>query len=76
MTGFGSDEWNYINVAPGATGQIELAVTNQRVEGHVILAGDLFADAAYPYLDKLGGFSQAWVTLKAPALIGTRAAPL
>jgi hypothetical protein len=72
MTGFGSDEWSYINVAPGATGQIELAVTNQRVEGHVILSGDLFADAAYPHLDKLGGFSQAWVTLKAPALIGTR----
>jgi hypothetical protein len=72
MVGFGSDEWNYINVAPGATGQIELAVTNQRVEGHVILAGDLFADAAYPHLDKLGGFSQAWVTLKAPALLGTR----
>lgn len=72
MVGFGSDEWNYINVAPGGVGQLELAVSNQRVEGHVILAGDVFADAAYPHLDKLGGFSQAWVTLKAPALIGTR----
>jgi len=72
MVGFGSNEWNYINVAPGAAGQLELQVSNQRVEGHVILAGDLFADAAYPHLDKLGGFSQAWVTLKAPALIGTR----
>jgi hypothetical protein len=72
MTGFHSDEWNYIGVAPGAAGQIELAVSNQRVEGHVILAGDIFVDAAYPHLDKMGGFSQAWVTLKAPALIGTR----
>ena len=72
ITGLNSDEWSYLNIAPGATGQIELAVTNQRVEGHVIIAGDMFADAAYPYLDKLGGFSQAWVTLKAPALIGTR----
>jgi len=72
IVGFGSDEWSYANLAPGGTGQIELAVTNQRVEGHVILAGDIFADAAYPHLDKLGGFSQAWVTLKAPALIGTR----
>src|SRR5262249_1174673 len=72
ITGLERDEWSYINVAPGATGQIELAVTNQRVEGHVLFAGDLFGDAAYPHLDKLGGFSQAWVTLKAPALIGTR----
>lgn len=71
-TGFGSDEWRYINVAPGAAGQIELAVTNQRVEGHVILSGDLFSDAAYPHLDKLGGFSQAWVTLKAPAMLGLK----
>lgn len=72
MVGFGSDEWSYINVAPGGTGQLEVAVTNQRVEGHVILAGDVFWDAGYPHLDKMGGFSQAWVTLKAPALIGTR----
>lgn len=72
MVGYGADEWSYINVAPGAVGQLELAVTNQRVEGHVILAGDLFADAAYPHLDKLGGFSQAWVTLKAPAMFGLR----
>lgn len=72
VVGFNSDEWNYINVAPGAAGQIEVAVTNQRVEGHVILASDAFIDAGYPHLDKMGGFSQAWVTLKAPALIGTR----
>ncbi|HVY29987.1 MAG TPA: hypothetical protein VHB79_25695 [Polyangiaceae bacterium] len=72
IVGMERDEWTYINVAPGATGQLELAVTNQRVEGHVLLAGDVFGDAAYPHLDKLGGFSQAWVTLKAPALIGTR----
>jgi hypothetical protein len=72
MVGFGSDEWHYINVAPGGQGQIEFAVTNQRVEGHVILAGDIFVDAAYPHLDKMGGFSQAWVTLKAPAMFGTR----
>jgi hypothetical protein len=32
----------------------------------------VFFDAGYPHLDKMGGFSQAWVTLKAPALIGTR----
>ena len=31
VVGFGSDEWSYINVAPGATGQLEVAVTNQRV---------------------------------------------
>ncbi|HEX2869751.1 MAG TPA: hypothetical protein VHP33_00820 [Polyangiaceae bacterium] len=72
IVGFGADEWSYVNLAPGAVGQIELAVTNQRVEGHVILASDLFGDAAYPHLDKLGGFSQAWVTLKAPAMFGTR----
>ncbi|HEV8247061.1 MAG TPA: hypothetical protein VGP93_14890 [Polyangiaceae bacterium] len=72
IVGFWSDEWTYINVAPGATGQIQLAVTNPRVEGHVIIAGDTFGDAGYPHLDKMGGFSQAWVTLKAPALIGTR----
>jgi hypothetical protein len=70
--GFGADEWTYIHNAPGAAGQLELAVTNQRVEGHVLISGDIFGDAAYPHLDKLGGFSQAWVTLKAPALIGTR----
>jgi len=70
MVGFGSDEWTYLNIAPGATGQLRLAVTNQRVEGHVIIQGDAFSDAAYPHLDKMGGFSQAWVTLKAPALFG------
>lgn len=72
IVGFGSDEWNYVNLAPGAAGQLEVAVTNQRVEGHVILASDVFFDAGYPHLDKMGGFSQAWITLKAPALIGTR----
>jgi hypothetical protein len=72
IVGFGSDEWSYVNLAPGAKGQLEVAVTNQRVEGLVILAGDVFFDAGYPHLDKMGGFSQAWVTLKAPALMGTR----
>jgi hypothetical protein len=72
VVGFGSDEWTYANIAPGGAGQIELAVTNQRVEGHVIIAGDVFWDAGYPHLDKMGGYSQAWVTLKSPALFGTR----
>jgi hypothetical protein len=71
MVGLNSDEWTYINVAPAATGQIQLAVSNPRVEGHVIIAGDTFNDAGYPHLDKMGGFSQAWVTLKSPALFDT-----
>jgi hypothetical protein len=70
IVGFGSNEWNYIGVAPGAKGQLQLAVTNPRVEGHVIIAGETFVDAGYPHLDKQGGFSQAWVTLKSPALFG------
>jgi hypothetical protein len=72
IVGLNSDEWTSVNLAPGATGQLQLAVQNNRVEGHVIIAADTFTDAGYPHLDKMGGFSQAWVTLKFPALFGLR----
>jgi hypothetical protein len=72
MVGFNSDEWNYIGVAPAPTGQIQLNVSNLRVSGNIIIAGDVFTDAGYMHLDKMGGFSQAWVTLKSPALFGTK----
>lgn len=72
IVGLDSDEWNSVNLAPGATGQLQLAVQNNKVEGHVIIAADTFTDAGYPHLDKMGGFSQAWVTLKFPSLFGLR----
>jgi hypothetical protein len=70
IVGLNSDEWNTAHLAPGGTGQIQLAVQNNKVEGHVIIAGDTFVDAGYPHLDKMGGFSQVWVTLKFPDLFG------
>jgi hypothetical protein len=72
MVGFTSDEWTYIGVAPSPTAQIQLTVRNKRVEGTVIIAGNTFYDAGYPHLDQTGGFSQAYVSLKSPALFGTR----
>jgi hypothetical protein len=72
MVGFTSDEWTYIGVAPAPTAQIQLTVQNKRVEGTVIIAGNTFYDAGYPHLDQTGGFSQAYVTLKAPAAFGTK----
>jgi hypothetical protein len=72
MVGFTSDEWSYIGVAPAPTAQIQLTVQNKRVEGTVIIAANTFYDAGYPHLDQTGGFSQAYVTLKAPALFGTK----
>jgi hypothetical protein len=72
MVGYTSDEWQYIGVAPSPTAQIQLTVQNKRVEGTVIIAANTFYDAGYPHLDQTGGFSQAYVTLKAPAMFGTR----
>jgi hypothetical protein len=72
MVGFTSDEWEYIGVAPSPTAQIQLSVQNKRVEGTIILAANTFYDSGYPHLDQTGGFSQAWVTLKSPALFGTK----
>lgn len=72
IVGLHPEEWTYLNIAPKSMGQLRLAVTNQRVEAHVIIQGDTFWDAGYPHLDEMGGFSQAWVTLKSPALFGTR----
>jgi hypothetical protein len=72
IVGLGPDEWTYLNLAPASRGQLRLAVTNTRVEGHIVIQGDSFWDAGYPNLVKMGGFSQAWVTLKSPALFGTK----
>jgi hypothetical protein len=72
MVGFTSDEWTYIGVAPSPTAQLQLDVQNKRVEGHIIIAANTFYDSGYPHLDQTGGFSQAWVTLKAPAMFGTK----
>jgi hypothetical protein len=71
MVGRTDSEWNYIGVAPAPIGQLQLKVENRRVSANVILAGDMFFDAGYPNLVELGGFSQAWVTLRWPDLIGT-----
>lgn len=72
MVGYTSDEWTYIGVAPAPTAQINLTVQNKRVEGTVIIAANTFYDSGYPHLDQTGGFSQAYVTLKAPAAFGTK----
>lgn len=71
MVGRTDAEWNYIGVAPAPIGQLQLKVENRRVSANVIIAGDMFFDAGYPNLVDLGGFSQAWVTLRWPDLIGT-----
>jgi hypothetical protein len=71
MVGRTDSEWNYIGVAPAPIGQLQLKVQNRRVTANVILAGDMFFDAGYPNVVELGGFSQAWVTLRWPDLIGT-----
>jgi hypothetical protein len=72
MVGATSDEWTYIGIAPNPTAQIQLTVQNKRVEGTIILAANTFYDSGYPHLDQTGGFSQAWLTLKSPALFGTK----
>jgi hypothetical protein len=72
MVGYTSDEWTYIGIAPSPTAQIQLTVQNKRVEGTIIIAGNTFYDSGYPHLDQTGGFSQAYVSLKSPALFGTK----
>jgi hypothetical protein len=72
MVGATSDEWQYIGIAPSPTAQIQLTVQNKRVEGTIIIAGNTFYDSGYPHLDQTGGFSQAYVSLKSPALFGTK----
>jgi hypothetical protein len=64
-------DWDYIGVAPPPIGQIQLNVANRRVSANLILAGDVFREASYANLVELGGFSQAWITLKWPDLFGT-----
>ncbi len=71
MVGRTPHEWSYINVAPPPVGQFGLTVANRRVSANLLLGGDTFVDAAYPILDELGGFTQAWVTLTWPELFGT-----
>jgi len=70
-TGFNENEWDYIGVAPAPVGELKLTVANRRVSANIIIAGDMFFDAGYPNLVKLGGFSQAWVTVKWPDIFAT-----
>ena len=47
-----------------------LNVPNANVSANVILAASTLYDSGYKDLDQMGGFSQAYVTLKAPNLFG------
>ncbi len=65
-----SDDWKYVGMAPSSTASLYLNVSNANVSANVILAASTLYDSGYKDLDQMGGFSQAYVTLKAPALFG------
>jgi hypothetical protein len=65
-----SDDWNYVGLAPSSTASLYLNIQNANVSANVILAANTLYDSGYKDLDQMGGFSQAYVTLKAPNLFG------
>jgi hypothetical protein len=65
-----SDDWNYVGLAPSSTASLYLNISNANVSANVILAANTLYDSGYKDLDQMGGFSQAYVTLKAPTLFG------
>jgi hypothetical protein len=72
IVGLGSGDWNYIALAPNPTGSLYLTAGVPNVTANVIFATGTFYDTGYKDLDQMGGISQAYVTLKFPALFGDR----
>jgi hypothetical protein len=72
IAGGSPDDWYYAGLAPPPTASLYLTVGNASVAGTMIIAASTLYDAGYKDLVNMGGFSQAYVTMKAPDLFAGR----
>jgi hypothetical protein len=70
IVGASSGDWNYIALAPNPVASVYVSLTNARLSANFLLNTNTMADSSYKSLDQLGGFAQAYVTLKFPDLFG------
>jgi hypothetical protein len=66
------DDWYYAGLTPSPSASLYLTVGNANVSGTMIIAASTLYDSGYKDLVNMGGFSQAYVTMKAPDLFGGR----
>jgi hypothetical protein len=67
-----TDDWNYIGLAPNPAASLYLTVGNAYVTGTMIIAANTLYDSGYKDIINMGGFSQAYVTMRLPDLFGNR----
>jgi hypothetical protein len=72
IVGLSSGKWDYISLAPNPSASLYLTYGNPLVSANVIFGANTLTDGGYPNLDHVGGINQAYITLKSPAMFGTR----
>lgn len=70
VPGYDKNEWEYTGLTPNPGATLYLNISNPQVSGNLILNSNTINDASYDNLVKLGGMSQAYITMKFPETFG------